>query len=66
MTKWHGCPIVITMIKIWLEIIWYEHKQTYPPPTYLPSPWKVISILLQIACKSNWVQLIEINYLKFI
>jgi hypothetical protein len=38
MTKWHGCPIVITMIKKWLQIIWYEHKQTYPPTTYLPSP----------------------------
>jgi len=31
LTKWCGCSIVITMIKKWLEIIWYEHKQPYPP-----------------------------------
>jgi hypothetical protein len=35
MTKWCGHPIVITMIKKWLQVIWYEHKQPYPPPTYL-------------------------------
>jgi len=35
MTKWCGHPIVITMIKKLLEVIWYEHKQPYPPPTYL-------------------------------
>jgi hypothetical protein len=39
MTKWHGCSIVMTMIKNWLQIIWYEHKQPYPhpPPTYVPT-----------------------------
>jgi len=39
MTNWHGCLIIITMIKKWLLVIWYEHKQTYQPtclPTYLP------------------------------
>jgi hypothetical protein len=37
MTKWHGCPIVITMIKKWLQIIWYEHRQSYAnlPTTYV-------------------------------
>jgi len=37
MTKWHGCLIVITMIKKWLQVIWYEHRQSYPntPPTYV-------------------------------
>jgi hypothetical protein len=35
MTKWCGCPIVITMIKKWLQVIWYEHRQPYPHPTYL-------------------------------
>jgi hypothetical protein len=35
-TKWHGCPIVITMTKKLLQVIWYEHKQIYPPLcTYL-------------------------------
>jgi hypothetical protein len=37
MTKWCGHPIVITMIKKWLQVIWYEHKQPYPLPTYLPT-----------------------------
>jgi len=32
MTKWHGHSIVITMIKRWLQVIWYEHRQPYPPP----------------------------------
>jgi len=59
MTKWYGCPIILTMIKNWLQIIWYELKQTYPPPTYLLSPWKIISILLQITCKKKEVQIIE-------
>jgi hypothetical protein len=35
MTKWHGSPIVITMIFKWLKVIWYEHRQPYPPPTYI-------------------------------
>jgi hypothetical protein len=37
MTKWRGSPIVITMIFKWLKFIWYEHKQPYPPPTYIPT-----------------------------
>jgi len=40
MTKWCWCSIIITMINKWLEVIWYEHKQAYPPPptpTYLPT-----------------------------
>jgi hypothetical protein len=39
MTKWHGCLIVITMTKKWLQVIWYEHKQPSPAlhlPMYLP------------------------------
>jgi hypothetical protein len=38
MTKWHGHPIVITMIKTWLQVIWYKHRQPYPLhlPMYLP------------------------------
>jgi hypothetical protein len=35
MTKWCGHPIVITMIKKWLQVIWYAHQQPYPPPIYL-------------------------------
>ncbi len=35
MTKWHGHPIGITMIKKWLQVIWYEHRQPYPSPTYI-------------------------------
>ncbi len=32
-----GSPIVVIMIKKWLQVIWYEHKQPCPPlPTYLP------------------------------
>ncbi len=30
----------LQMINKWLEVIWYEHKQAYPPPptpTYLPT-----------------------------
>jgi hypothetical protein len=34
MAKWHEHPIVITMIKKWFEVIWYEHRQPYTPPTY--------------------------------
>jgi hypothetical protein len=26
-----------TMITKWLQIIWYGHRQTYPPPTYIPA-----------------------------
>jgi hypothetical protein len=39
MTKWHGCPIVITMIKKWLQVIWHAHRDSYPqsPPTYVPT-----------------------------
>jgi hypothetical protein len=37
MTKWCECLINITMIKKWLQWIWYEHKQTYSPPTYIPT-----------------------------
>jgi hypothetical protein len=42
MTKWCGHPIVITMIKKWLQVIWYDHIQTYSHlptnlPTYLPT-----------------------------
>ncbi len=36
MTKWRGHPIVITMIKNWLPIIWYKHRQPYPPLTHVP------------------------------
>jgi len=38
MIKWHGCPIVIRLIKKWLQVIWYEHRQSYPNPplTYYP------------------------------
>jgi hypothetical protein len=36
MIKWCGDPIVITMIKKWLQVIWYEQRQPYPPPTYVP------------------------------
>jgi hypothetical protein len=34
MTKWRGHPIVIIIIKKWLQAIWYEHRQPYPL-TYL-------------------------------
>jgi hypothetical protein len=44
MTKWCWCPIIITMVNNWLQVIWYERKQAYPPtylpthiPTYLPT-----------------------------
>jgi len=44
MTKWHGHPIIITMLRKWLQVIWYEHKQPYRPTnlctylfTYLPT-----------------------------
>jgi hypothetical protein len=43
MTKWNECLIIITIIKKWLQVIWYEHRQPYPThppfiyiPTYLP------------------------------
>jgi hypothetical protein len=39
MTKWHEHPIVITMIKKWFEVVWYEHKQPHTPPTYVPTYW---------------------------
>jgi hypothetical protein len=32
MTKWHGRSIVITTIKKWLQVIWYEHRQPYTTP----------------------------------
>ncbi len=38
MTKWCGHPIIITMLRKWLQVIWYEHRQPYPPTnlcTYL-------------------------------
>jgi hypothetical protein len=48
MTKWRGHPIVIIIIKKWLQVIWYEHRQPYPltylctylftyPPTHAPT-----------------------------
>jgi hypothetical protein len=38
MRKWCGHPIIISMFKKWLQVIWYEHRQSYPPTnlyTYL-------------------------------
>jgi hypothetical protein len=37
MKNWYGHPIDITTIKKSLQVIWYEHRQPYPPPTYLPN-----------------------------
>ncbi len=37
MTKWCGSPIVIAMIFKGLKVIYYEHRQPYPPPAYIPT-----------------------------
>jgi hypothetical protein len=36
---WHAITWTMWQLMIlqWLQIIWYGHRQTYPPPSYLPT-----------------------------
>jgi hypothetical protein len=39
------------MIKKWLQVIWYEHKQPYPPPTYVLKWGRYLFLLVIVESK---------------